>query len=242
MAAKSSIIARLEKEILPLQGFTKTTANAALDVNLGPMRKAFPFSQFPTGVMHEFMFSNVEAAAATGGFVSVILASLMRNAGACIWISNKKNIFPSALKAFGVLPHHVIFIQVTKEKDIAWIMEESLKCEGLRAVVADIPELSFTASRRLQLAVEKSKVTGFILRQNPTRVSTTACVTRWKITSLPTQTFNNMPGIGFPKWNVELLKVRNGHPGKWQVECVAGKFRHFSIAAQVEKIAHKKVG
>ena len=27
-----------------------------------------------------------------------------------------------------------------------------------------------------------------------------------------------MPGVGFPRWNVELLKVRNGKPGSWQLE------------------------
>jgi protein ImuA len=33
-----------------------------------------------------------------------------------------------------------------------------------------------------------------------------------------------MPGVGFPRWNVELLKVRNGQPGNWQVEWMDGRF------------------
>ena len=36
-----------------------------------------------------------------------------------------------------------------------WVIEEALKCEGLAAVIGEIKELSFTQSRRLQLAVEK---------------------------------------------------------------------------------------
>jgi protein ImuA len=36
--------------------------------------------------------------------------------------------------------------------------------EGLAAVVAEIQELSFMTSRRLQLATEQSGVTGFMLR------------------------------------------------------------------------------
>ena len=63
-------------------------------------------------------------------------------------------------------------------------MEEALKCDGIAAVVGEIQELSFTVSRRLQLAVEQSRVTGFILRNNPRNLNTTACVTRWKITPL----------------------------------------------------------
>jgi len=35
---------------------------------------------------------------------------------------------------------------------------------------------------------------------------------------------NGMPGVGFPRWQIELLKVRNGKPGKWTVEWSAGRF------------------
>jgi len=41
-------------------------------------------------------------------------------------------------------------------------MEEALKCESLSAVIAETPEISFTVSRRLQLAVEQNRVTSFI--------------------------------------------------------------------------------
>lgn len=41
------------------------------------------------------------------------------------------------------------------------VMEEALKCGGLAAVVGEVQDISFTASRRLQLAVEQSGVTGF---------------------------------------------------------------------------------
>ena len=40
-----------------------------------------------------------------------------------------------------------------------WAIEEALKCDGLAAVIGEMKELSFTNSRRLQLAVEKSHVT-----------------------------------------------------------------------------------
>jgi protein ImuA len=35
-----------------------------------------------------------------------------------------------------------------------------------------------------------------------------------------------MPGVGFPRWSVELIKVRNGKTGSWQVEWMGRKFRH----------------
>jgi protein ImuA len=103
-------------------------------------------------------------------------------------------------------------------------MEEGLKCSALATVIAEIEEISFTESRRLQLVVEKSRVTGFILRKNTKKLSTTACVARWRVKSLPSEIEDGMPGLGFPRWNVELLKVRNGNPGSWTIEWQAGRF------------------
>ena len=166
--------------------------------------------------------------AASCGFISGIAGGLMKHNGAMVWISNNRNIFPPALKAFGIMPERVIFIQLKKEKELLWVMEEALKCEGLAAVIGEITELGFTASRRLQLAVEESRVTGFILRRNPKNINTTACLTRWQITTASSETENNMPGVGYPRWNVELLKVRNGTAGKWQLEFAGGQFRQVS--------------
>jgi protein ImuA len=103
-----------------------------------------------------------------------------------------------------------------------------LKCGGLAAVVGEIQEISFTASRRLQLAVEQTGVTGFIHRRYPRSLNTIACVSRWKITSLPSELEDGMPGVGFPRWNVELSKIRNGKPGAWQIEWAGEYFRHIS--------------
>jgi protein ImuA len=37
-----------------------------------------------------------------------------------------------------------------------------------------------------------------------------------------------MPGVGFPRWEVELLKVRNGEPGKWIIEWSPNGIKYIS--------------
>ena len=239
---KADIIAQLQREIFPLQGFKPALNNNVIDAGLGPIRNAFPNSAFPLGAIHEFISAGPEDAAATGGFVSGILSSLMKKGSASIWISASRTIFPPALKSFGIAPDKIIFIDLKKENQMLWAMEEALKCDGLSAVIGEINELSFTASRRLQLVVEQSQVTGFILRNNPRSINTTACVTRWKITSLPSELAEAIPGVGFPRWNVDLLKIRNGKPGNWQIEWAAGKFRHVAAANLFVPAQHKKTG
>lgn len=238
---KANIIARLQKEILPLQGYKPIAAGIRFDVGLGPIKLAFPNHSFPLGAVHEFFCSGSEDASASSGFIAGIASSLMSNGGASLWISSSQFIFPPALKAFGIEPDKIIFVNVANEKERLWAMEEALKCNGLSTVVAEMPEVSFKESRRLQLAVEQSRVTGFIIRRNPKNLAT-ACVTRWRIKPLPSYLEDGLPGVGFPKWDVELLKVRNGKTGNWQLEWVDGRFRHVYKLASISKEQHRKAG
>jgi protein ImuA len=223
-ANKKDIITQLKREILPLAGL-KGPLTEELDLGLGVLNEAFPNGYFPLGAVHEFINEDPESVAATSGFISGILGGLMKKGGAVVWIASSRTIFPPALKMFGIDPERIIFIDLFKETDVLWAMEESLKCRGLAAVIGEIPELSFTTSRRFQLAVEQSRVTGFILRSRPRNLNVNACVSRWKIKPLPAESYEELPGLGFPRWKVELLKIRNGKPGSWQLEWAAQQFQ-----------------
>jgi protein ImuA len=221
---RNDIISRLQKDILLWQGFSPPVAGKAKGIGLGPLEDAFPNGVFPTGSIHEMLCPAPEQAAATAGLMAGILGTLMQQGGACLWISTSRKLFPPALITFNVQPHQVIFIDVQQEKDALWAMEEGLKCEGVAAVIAEIREISFAQSRRLQLAVESSKVTGFLLRNDPRKLGTTTCVARWQVSPLPSQLEDELPGVGFPRWQVDLLRVRNGTPGSWQLEWIDGSF------------------
>ncbi|MDQ6482144.1 Error-prone repair protein ImuA [Dyadobacter sp. LHD-138] len=226
VAAKSEVIEKLRKDILSLQGFRVPTDSQKVHFGLGPIEAAFPNGVFPTGAVHEFLSDNTENAAATTGFMAGLLSRTMQRGGFCVWLSSKRTVFPAALKFFGVEPERVIFIDVRNEKDLLWMVEEALKCQALAAVVGELQEVNLTESRRLQLAVEQSRVTGLLHRHNPRNANTIAAVSRWKISSLPSNPGEDLPGMGFYRWHVELLKVRNGEPGSWQVQWISGHFEH----------------
>src|SRR5687767_4444679 len=135
---KPDIIARLQREILTLQGFRNIPGHYTDDLGLGPIMKAFPNNVFPTGAIHEFICKAKEDVAATCGFTSGILASLMRNGGASLWICSKRTLFPPALTTFGIAPEKIIFIELNRERDVLWATEEALKCSSLSAVVAEL--------------------------------------------------------------------------------------------------------
>ena len=214
---RSHIIKDLKEHILFLQRY-KRSADNSTGINLGPINNSFPNECFPLASTHEFIVERNEDSSATKGFICHIISELMKRNGICIWISSFENVFPPALKLFGVEPDKIVFIHVKRQKEILWVMEEALKCDGLAAVVGEIAEINFTETRRLQLAVEKSRVTGFIIRNKPRSINITACVSRWRISHIPSELKNNLPGVGFPRWDIELLKIRNGKPGSWKME------------------------
>jgi protein ImuA len=237
--SREDIIMRLRKDVL-FQRFSTPKNKHASSLNIPPLTSAFHFNLFPTGAVHEFICNDKASAAASTGFLSGLLNSLMKNKGTAIWISPVQHLFPPAFVQYGISPHHIIFIQLCNQKDILFAMEEALKCEGLSAVIADVKYLNFKQSRRLQLACEQSKVTGFILCHNPNVLNTTACVARWKITPSPSIKDENMPGVGFPSWHIQLLKVKNGKPGSWVFSWQSNRFIHIPEQAPSIYIPQKK--
>lgn len=212
---KIEIARQLQAKINMMQGLGKTSGTA--DAFFEPFSAAFPGNIFPTGAIHEFISYEMASAAATSGFITAVAGKLMKSGGLIIWIGSERKVFPSALMHFGLKPDQVVFVNAPHTKTALWIIEEALKCEALTAVIAEVKEIGFTDSRRLQLAVENSRVTGFIHRYCPRTENTTASTARWKISPLPSSNENDLPGVGYSSWNVQLIKVRNGRPHYWQI-------------------------
>jgi len=228
---------QLRHEVMALEGSLPAKGmRGDQSIILGPMEASFPNRTFPLSVNHEFISATSSEAASTQGFISAILGMLLKKGGYCLWVGNRRQVFPAALSAFGIPPHRVIFVDVNTEKEILWTLEQALKCHALLAVVGEVRELDFAQSQRLQLAVESSRVTGFIHRHQPRSLHALACNTRWKITPRGSEPEEGMPGLGFPTWKVELLKVRNGKPGAWEFEWREHAFRTLSA----QKVTHTK--
>src|SRR3546814_13995293 len=80
-----------------------------------------------------------------------------------------------------------------------------------------------TASRRLQLAAESTGTIGIAIRRWRRAAEAsdfgqpTAAATRWRVTSVPTVPLP-VPGVGRPRWFVELIRCRAGASADFLVE------------------------
>lgn len=239
MNEKQEILNNLKKQILLLEGFKEPLLTE--ETRLGRINEAFPNGVFPFSALHEFFCFNQEEAAASSAFISGMLSSHLHKNGTTVWISSKGRIFPPALKWFGIQPHQVLFLEVKKEKEISWAINEALKCSSLSAVVGELAEMNLTISRRFQLAIEDAGVGCFILRNKPKNLLTTA-VSRWHIQPMRSIVEDGFPGPGHPRWRVNLLKARNGKTGTWDIEWSNGGFRYVSKLAVIHKALQKQTG
>lgn len=73
------------------------------------------------------------------------------------------DFYPPAVAAFGLDPERLIVVRTANRRDAFWVMDQSLRCPGVGAVLAFLPELDERQSRRLQLAAESSGSIGLLL-------------------------------------------------------------------------------
>src|SRR6516164_9617119 len=160
-----------------------------------------------------------------------------RGGGMVLWCLPRPDLYGPGLAAHGLDPARLVLVRASRDAEILWAMEEGLRAPGIAAVVGEVGSLAAVASRRLQLAAERSGITVFLLRRwrdggqaARERSLPNAAVTRWRIAALPSQRLPGEPGVGRPRWRVELLHCRGGEPACWEVE-VADATGHVSLAS-----------
>ena len=166
-----------------------------------------------------------------------------------LWCLKRPDLYGPGLLAHGLDPARLVLVTARRDDDILWAVEEGLRTgapprvkPGLKpAVVGEVGDrLPMAAGRRLQLAAERSGITALLLRRwrnaaeaAAERERPSAAVTRWRIGALPLGGYcGNDPGSGRPRWRVELLRVRGGVPGSWEVE-VADATGHVCLSAEL---------
>jgi protein ImuA len=174
------------------------------------------------GALHEIAGGGNGAidGAAAALFAAGIAA---RTRGKILWCITRQDMFAPAIAQAGLKSDRVIYLEGGDDKTVLACFEEGLRHGGLGAVIAEVARLPMAASRRLQLAAEESGAIGIALRRwrRQTEASDfgqpTAAMTRWRISSLPSAPLP-VPGVGRPRWHVELIRCRAGESADFELE------------------------
>jgi protein ImuA len=215
---KQALLAALRRRLTEQAVLGPDSAVAPLAVDA--IDAALPWGGLPCGALHEVAGAAMDGAAT--GFCAMLLARLSGGTRSVLWIAGDDDLYGPGLAAYGLSLDRLIVVRARRPVEILWTLEEALRCRGLAAVLGEVPDLSLTASRRLQLAARHSGVTALLLRQRAETSPVTTAVTRWRVTALPGHA---APGESInPRWCVELVRCRGrshgeeGHVERWLVE------------------------
>ena len=191
---------------------------------------ALPGGGLPLGRWHEVHGEGVEVefAAASGAFLASLIAPLA-DRGALVWVLLGDDLFAPGLAGLGLPAERLIQVRAANPAQALAALEDALATRGVAAAVAEADTADLTAGRRLQLACETHGATGFLLRRRRFAARRpeppgSASATRWKVAPAPSQPAAGEPGLGAPRWRVELERARGGRTGAWLLERSDGAF------------------
>ena len=252
-----------------------TTAHGVMPFGLAAVDRVLPGGGLARGALHEILGAggDEEDGALAAAFAASIVARLaLAGDGVVLWCLARPDLYGPGLAAQGLDPARLVLVRTARDIEILWAMEEGLRTSGVAAMVGEIGTLPDVASRRLQLAAERSGITAFALRRwrNSEQAARernlpNAAMTRWRVQALPSQPIpiptpstlrprisgdpgaavtafavldprfcggdgmaggnspKEEPGIGHPRWRVELLRCRGGELACWEVEIREGR-------------------
>ena len=221
--SRSIRLAGLKARIAALEAGTRTLG-AVLPFGDERVDACLPGGGLGLGRWHEFTGegTEVETAASTAAFVAALARPLSAK-GQIVWVVRRDDLFAPGLAGLGLPPERVIGVCARNEAETLTVLEDALGTVGVAAAVGEVENVDLTAGRRLQLACERQGSTGLIIRRRPYggaagRETGSAAASRWKISPAPSEPLPGEPGLGAPRWRVELERSRGGRAGGWMME------------------------
>ncbi|MGR4862256.1 ImuA family protein [Caulobacter sp. LARHSG274] len=226
MPGAKPALSALRARIAALEAGTRTPS---LVLPFGDPRidSCFPAGGLPRGGWHEVGGAGLdeETGAAPAAFSALLLRPLAAK-GAVVWVMRRDDLHAPGLQGLGFPAGRLIQVRARDEAEVLAVLEDALATVGVAAAVGEAQAPDLKAGRRLQLACERRGATGILLRRRPyggpagkmREVSGAAALSRWRVAAAPSQPPPGEPGLGPPRWRVELERCRGGRPGAWILE------------------------
>ncbi|WP_313607116.1 ImuA family protein [Rhizobium sp.] len=227
-AVREHVISDSRDRIASLQGSSARKVGC-LPFGVPEIDTRLPGGGLAYSAIHEFAGGG--AGTIDGAAAALFAAGIAaRTKGKIVWCLTRPDLFFPAIAQAGLNPNRVIFVESDREEEVLASMEEALAYGGLGGVVAELVRLPMTASRRLQLAAEKKGTMGLVVRRWRRQTEAndfgqpTASTTRWRISVLSSEALP-VPGVGRPRWFLELMRVKAGECAEYCVGACDDKGR-----------------
>ena len=178
-----------------------------------------PGGAFARGAVHELLAGPQHPKPTQFAAWLARCARAEQDARAVVWSDPHHELYPPALAALGIPLERLFLLHPASDADQIWAITECLRCPGVAAVVATLPEtrrgrgrgarggFSRVEARRLQLAAERGGGVGLLLRTAGKHASEHAAVTRWLVGPMRGQR-------NVQRWRIQLIFGHGGRVGE----------------------------
>jgi hypothetical protein len=173
-----------------------------------PGEELLPGLKLRRGSLIEWL-GNEGSGAAT---LALIAARQACQAGqAIVVVDRRRRFYPPAAAGLGVDLEGLIVVCPQNDRDYLWTLTQSLGCPGVGAVLCWPERLDDRAFRRLQLAAERGKTLGFLVRPVEVRGNPTWSELQLLVQPVPVEP---VPIENERRFQISLLRDRSGNAGK----------------------------
>ena len=218
LSALKHQIDRLERPTL-----AKAKPGDALTLGVPEIDGYLPWGGLAPASLHAISGAGVLTPAI--GFAAALLGRATQISQAkrpVLWCRQGYDLYAPGLSSFGLTAANLIIVNVAKEHDLLWAMEEGLRSGAMSAVLGEARAPSPTVLRRLQLAAETGGTTALLLNgvmpDGGTGHSIGTSMTHWRVGAITAPVAMRDPWPGPSRWWLELLRCRGGMAGSWPVD------------------------
>jgi protein ImuA len=194
-------------ELLPNGAFARGAVHELLSIPSHPSPFFVALFIARAGMMNRGL--RIEDRWKKNSFLSSILnppSSSSELTGAIVWCDPQGKLYPPAVAAMGVPLDRLFLLRPKTIPDENWAIAECLRCRGVSATIASPRRLSRIEARRFQLAAERGKGIGILLRPYDRTANVYSATTRWLVS--PQRGLRTVQ-----RWRIELIHGHGGQVG-----------------------------
>lgn len=234
---------QLSKQVALIErGGRKTTTTEVWSTGCRDMDAILPQGGYQPGSVIEYLRRTPACGASHLAFAAAA-AAMKASGGFLVVVDPAQHFYPPGLVGHGIELSKVIFVRPECLADTIWAVDQSLRTSAVAAVVAETNCLDDRAARRLQLAAQRGGGLGLLLRGAASRGAPSWAEVQWVVKPAVGR---NLRRTGAPVrsretircLDVQLARVRGGHPGKALRLAVDGRTGNIQSLAADERSRH----
>ena len=178
-----------------------TTGIAALD-------RLLPQGGFTRGTLVEWLG---EPGAGASTLALLAAREACREGGVLVAIDRPRRLYPPAAARLGIDLERLVVVRPQTQADERWAVHQALSCPAVAAVLCWPEKLDDRTFRRWQLAAERGKSLGLLVRSEQARAQPAWSEVRLLVRGLPVR---GLPAEGNRRLRVEVVHCRGANAEK----------------------------